>query len=450
MMNGQVYERLVRRDRKLKIVPGLATEWQQVGPLVWRFKLRQGVKFHDGTPFTADDVVVLDPARPEADLADQQLRRRRRHAEEDRRVDGRVHARRREPDLPRAPRHALDHEQVLEREAQGHAAARLQEQGRELRLAQRQRHRALHAGEPRAGHQDTTSATRTTGARSKATSRRSSTRRSPTTRRGWPRWSRARSTSCSTRPARRRPAAQHRRREDRRRPGEPDRLHRHGPGPRRAALQQRQGQEPVQGRPRPARAVPGDRHRDAEDQAHERPELPDRRGDAVAARHVQRPGAREALSVRPRRRAKKRWPRPAIPTASRSTLDCPNNRYVNDEQICIALAGMWAQIKVKVKVSGEPRATYFPRLEKYDFSMYMLGWGGAITDAETTLTPVMRNTSARRASASTTTAGRATTSSTRSPRSRASRPIRRSARSSSRRRCASTRSSSRRCRCIAR
>ena len=31
MMNGQVYERLTRRDRQLKIVPGLATEWQQVG-----------------------------------------------------------------------------------------------------------------------------------------------------------------------------------------------------------------------------------------------------------------------------------------------------------------------------------------------------------------------------------------------------------------------------------
>ena len=38
-----------------------------------------------------------------------------------------------------------------------------------------------------------------------------------------------------------------------------------------------------------------------------------------------------------------------------------------------------------------PRATYFPKLEKYDFSMYMLGWGGAVTDAETTLTPVLRN-----------------------------------------------------------
>ena len=86
MMNGQVYERLTRRDRQLKIVPGLATEWQQVGPLTWRFKLRQGVKFHDGSPLTADDVVYLDPARPDADLADQQLRGRGRHAEEGRRA----------------------------------------------------------------------------------------------------------------------------------------------------------------------------------------------------------------------------------------------------------------------------------------------------------------------------------------------------------------------------
>ena len=72
-------------------------------------------------------------------------------------------------------------------------------------------------------------------------------------------------------------------------------------------------------------------------------------------------------------------------------LDCPNNRYINDEEICIALAGMWAQLKVKIKVNAMPRATYFPKLEKYDLSMYMLGWGGAVTDAETTLTPVLRN-----------------------------------------------------------
>jgi peptide/nickel transport system substrate-binding protein len=73
------------------------------------------------------------------------------------------------------------------------------------------------------------------------------------------------------------------------------------------------------------------------------------------------------------------------------TLDCPNNRYINDEEICIALAAMWAQAGVKVKVNAMPRATYFPKLEKLDTSMYMLGWGGAVTDAETTLTPVLRN-----------------------------------------------------------
>jgi len=38
-----------------------------------------------------------------------------------------------------------------------------------------------------------------------------------------------------------------------------------------------------------------------------------------------------------------------------------------------------------------PRATYFAKTDKLDTSMYMLGWGGSVTDAETTLTPVMRN-----------------------------------------------------------
>ena len=44
-----------------------------------------------------------------------------------------------------------------------------------------------------------------------------------------------------------------------------------------------------------------------------------------------------------------------------------------------------------MKVVTQPRATYFPKLEKYDFSMYMLGWGGDVTDAETVITPVLRN-----------------------------------------------------------
>jgi peptide/nickel transport system substrate-binding protein len=54
---SQIYESLVFRDRNFAIVPALAVSWQQLEPKRWRFKLRSGVKFHDGTPFTADDVV---------------------------------------------------------------------------------------------------------------------------------------------------------------------------------------------------------------------------------------------------------------------------------------------------------------------------------------------------------------------------------------------------------
>jgi peptide/nickel transport system substrate-binding protein len=54
---GNVYEPLVTRGRDFKIAPALATDWKQTSPTVWRFNLRKGVKFHDGTPFTADDVI---------------------------------------------------------------------------------------------------------------------------------------------------------------------------------------------------------------------------------------------------------------------------------------------------------------------------------------------------------------------------------------------------------
>lgn len=53
----QVYEGLVNRDREHRLEPSLATGWRQLAPTTWRFTLRPGVRFHDGTPFGADDVV---------------------------------------------------------------------------------------------------------------------------------------------------------------------------------------------------------------------------------------------------------------------------------------------------------------------------------------------------------------------------------------------------------
>ncbi len=54
---GNVYEPLVGRDKKLALTPALATGWKQTSPTVWRFELRKGVVFHGGEKFTADDVV---------------------------------------------------------------------------------------------------------------------------------------------------------------------------------------------------------------------------------------------------------------------------------------------------------------------------------------------------------------------------------------------------------
>jgi len=53
-----IYEPLVKRDANGKLSPGLAVSWRAVDDLTWEFKLRRGVKFHDGTPFTAEDVVA--------------------------------------------------------------------------------------------------------------------------------------------------------------------------------------------------------------------------------------------------------------------------------------------------------------------------------------------------------------------------------------------------------
>jgi peptide/nickel transport system substrate-binding protein len=66
---ANIYDALVLRGKDLKLEPGLATSWKAVSPTVWRFELRKNVKFQDGTPFTADDV-VFSMARTQADSSD--------------------------------------------------------------------------------------------------------------------------------------------------------------------------------------------------------------------------------------------------------------------------------------------------------------------------------------------------------------------------------------------
>lgn len=102
------------------------------------------------------------------------------------------------------------------------------------------------------------------------------------------------------------------------------------------------------------------------------------------------PEAEKRLAYDPER-ARQLLAEAGYPQGFGFTLDCPNNRYINDEHICVAVASMLAKIGLRVRVNAQPRAIYFARMQKRDTSAYMLGWGGAITDAQTTLTPVLHS-----------------------------------------------------------
>ena len=95
-------------------------------------------------------------------------------------------------------------------------------------------------------------------------------------------------------------------------------------------------------------------------------------------------GYSKDLDKRPpgdREKAKKLLAEAGYPSGFEVGLDCPNNRYINDEQICQAVASMLAQIGVTVKLNAMPRAVWLPRLQKYDTSFFMLGWGVTTFDA---------------------------------------------------------------------
>src|SRR6478609_1377791 len=56
-VNDFIFEKLTTRGKDLALQPALAVSWEAKSPTLWRFNLRKGVTFHDGTSFTAEDVV---------------------------------------------------------------------------------------------------------------------------------------------------------------------------------------------------------------------------------------------------------------------------------------------------------------------------------------------------------------------------------------------------------
>ena len=391
MMNGQVYERLTRRDRQLKIVPGLATEWQQVGPLTWRFKLRQGVKFHDGSPLTADDVVY---SVQRGQMPTSQINNYAAGVGTARKIDESTI----EFTLAAVNPIFLEHLDTL-----WIMSKTWSEKNKVTRPLDFKNKEESYAALNANGTGPYMLASRAPGIKT-------TYKRNPNY------WGKVEGnvqevvfTPISNDATRLAALVS----------GEVDFVL--DPAPRDIPrLRNTAGVKVVDGPENRVVFIGMDQGRDellyssvkgknpfkdvrvrralyqAIDIETLKTKLMNGQSFPTGAVMPSPLGTYNDPALEQRYpfdlgAARKGLAEAGYPDGFEVTLHCPNNRYVNDEQICIALAGMWAQIKVKVKVSGEPRATYFPRLEKYDFSMYMLGWGGSVTDAETTLTPVMRN-----------------------------------------------------------
>ena len=88
--------------------------------------------------------------------------------------------------------------------------------------------------------------------------------------------------------------------------------------------------------------------------------------------------------------AKKLLADAGYPSGFEVRLNCPNNRYVNDEEICQAVVAMWARVGVKATLAAENMATFIQKVQNFDSSVYLLGWGVATYDAQYSLQSLIR------------------------------------------------------------
>jgi peptide/nickel transport system substrate-binding protein len=89
--------------------------------------------------------------------------------------------------------------------------------------------------------------------------------------------------------------------------------------------------------------------------------------------------------------AKKLLTEAGYPNGFGFTLSCPNDRYLNDEKLCVAIAAMWAKIGINARVDSMTKSQFFPKVQNRDASAFLAGWGGASSDAIFILKPVMRS-----------------------------------------------------------
>ena len=90
--------------------------------------------------------------------------------------------------------------------------------------------------------------------------------------------------------------------------------------------------------------------------------------------------------------AKKLMEEAGYPTGFEVDFACPNDRYIHDADICNAVMLMWARIGVMAKVRTMPMTSYFPMIQRNEASVYMLGWGVPTFDSLYSLQALVRST----------------------------------------------------------
>jgi len=393
---ANIYEPLVRRDRELGLEPALATSWEQTSPTVWRFHLRQGVKWQDGSPFTADDVVFT---MKRIQAPNSSMRAPLSLVKEARKVD----------DL------TVDFETIVP------DPIFLQEQTN-LLIMSKAWCEAHNATEPVViGKEDNYAIHFAMGTGpfkqvSREPDRKTVVEKNPL----W--WDkpehnldRVEFNVISSAPTRVAALLS----------GEVDMIY-SVPPQDIARIKQTEGlkllQTPelrtiflgfnltrdelpssdVKGK-NPLRDV---RVREAVALAIDEPPIASRvmLGLGHPTWEMWGPGVNgydKALDVRPKAdpvKAKQLLADAGYPIGFRLSLDCPNDRYVMDEQICTAIVSMLARIGIKVDLNAQTKSRYFNKIlgPNYDTDLYMLGWTPATYDAHNVLYTLLATRNGKR------------------------------------------------------
>jgi peptide/nickel transport system substrate-binding protein len=400
LINTEIYERLTARDKSLALIPALATSWAATSATTWRFNLRRGVLFHDGTPFTADDVVF---SIERAQLASSNFKVFATPLGKPRRVDDYTV----ELELPRPLPEAV-----------------LLENANTIFIMSRAWSDRNGAGRPqdfKTGEE--TFASRNANGTGPYVLQKREAEVATVLRRN-PRWwgEREGRFEGNVDEIVYRPIKSDATRMAALLSGELDFVL-DPPLQDLARLASNEAVRIVEGPENRVIFLVMDQQRDElrYSSVKGRNPLKDLRVrqalyqaidiDAIQ-RQVMRGRSRPTGSMVPApsrafppleprllpfdpERAKRLLAEAGYPAGFDLALDCPNNRYVNDERICTALAAMLARVGIRLRVNALPRAQFFQKVDQFDVSLHLYGWGGAATDPGFTLTPVLHSPDGR-------------------------------------------------------